>query len=272
MKKFLIALIILLALGGTAFFFGWVQMKVPPGSFGVVRSKTHGVLTESLKDGQFTWLWYALIPTNVEVMVFDARPLNQNLNLSGVLPSGETYQRFAGLTEGFDYEIKGVLSFTIDGDALPGLVQSENINDQAALDAYEQRIAGDIASLVVQKLTNAAGTPDTLEAIMESAQAGAIVQEVSAAYPALKNLSLSLQSVHFPDFALYRQSKSLYEAYLDFQKQSMQTALAAEAEQRVNAQARFDELAQYGELLEKYPVLLEYLKLEENTGNVTLSN
>jgi len=43
MKKFLAGLIVLVVLGGVVFFFGWVQLAVPPGSYGVLRSKTHGV-------------------------------------------------------------------------------------------------------------------------------------------------------------------------------------------------------------------------------------
>jgi hypothetical protein len=38
---------------------------------------------------------------------------------------------------------------------------------------------------------------------------------------------------------------------------------------RLSSQLRFDELAKYGELLTKYPILLQYLSIENNQPGIT---
>ena len=74
MKKFLITFFILLILAGVFFFLVWVQFSVPVGSYGVIASKTHGVDPQLVKSGEFRWVWYKLIPTNVKIAVFSPEP------------------------------------------------------------------------------------------------------------------------------------------------------------------------------------------------------
>ena len=101
MKKFLVTLLILLILAGTVFFLGWSQMSVPVGYYGVINSKTHGVNPELVRSGEFRWIWYKLIPTNVNIAVFRLDPVNFTMNFSSSLPSGDTYASFAGIEADF---------------------------------------------------------------------------------------------------------------------------------------------------------------------------
>jgi hypothetical protein len=56
----------------------------------------------------------------------------------------------------------------------------------------------------------------------------------------------------------------LYEEFLEKQREYVAEAMGRKAESRIENQIRFDELERYGELLSKYPPLLQYLELEKS--------
>jgi hypothetical protein len=51
-------------------------------------------------------------------------------------------------------------------------------------------------------------------------------------------------------------------AFMTRQGELLKTDISASAERHLSARLRSDELEKYGELLTKYPVLLQYLALE----------
>ncbi|MCL2234031.1 MAG: hypothetical protein FWB99_13265, partial [Treponema sp.] len=127
MKKFLLFLLFLTGIGGAGFFFGWAQLTVPPGSYGVLRSKTHGLDTQVIREGEFRWLWYKLIPTNVTVSTYTLGPVTRSIRSSGSLASGQVYAALAGVDADFSWEISGEISFSIRPEALPELTLRENL-------------------------------------------------------------------------------------------------------------------------------------------------
>ncbi|MDR2178508.1 MAG: hypothetical protein LBP20_10790, partial [Treponema sp.] len=102
MKKFFCFLLIIIA-AGTVFFLGWAQLTVPPGSYGVMRSKTHGVDPRLIREGEFRWVWYKLIPTNVGITIFTPRHVERSICLAGTLPLGDAYGSMVGLDTDFSY-------------------------------------------------------------------------------------------------------------------------------------------------------------------------
>jgi hypothetical protein len=264
MRKFLGVLFFLLILGGAGFFFGWAQLPVPPGSYGVVRSKTHGTDPRIIREGEFRWIWYKLIPTNVTALIFTPRTVNRSIQIEGTLPSGAIYADFAGLDADFSYEITGSLSFRVKAEALPDLVLRGDIADQEDLEGFEQRLADEICTLLSQlpgRYPEAAGGAEApgVRDILRRFEG-----EIAAAYPFIENVVCGIRDFRAPDTALYRSVRSLYEAYLNRQWAALEAAATAGAEQRILSRIRFDELEKYGELLTKYPVLLQYLSMEKN--------
>jgi len=81
-------------------------------------------------------------------------------------------------------------------------------------------------------------------------------------FPYLSNFTLKIKSAKFPDFLLYRQTKGLFETYIAAQKAYTTGDIRERAKNRIDSMLRFDELELYGALLTKYPILLEYLSLE----------
>jgi hypothetical protein len=265
MKKLFGLLIVVIILAGAAFFFGWAQLPAPPGSYGVLRSKTHGMDPAVIREGEFRWIWYKLIPTNATTLIFTPNWVSVPISVNGVLPLAETYAQKTGIAADFSYHIEADLSFSVKPDALPSLALTRGVTDQAALEDYEKSLARDIDQFARERLEAHAlrewiseepAPPGDLRAASAWLEG-----EIGNAFPDVENLSYGIRSARMPDFALYATARSLYGEYLERQKELLGTAIADQAERSVNALFRFDELEKYGELLTKYPVLLQYLEL-----------
>ena len=262
MKKFLLTIIILIALGGVGFFFGWAQFLVPPGAYGVINSKTHGVDHELVQSGEFRWLWYKLIPTNVKISVFRLEPVKFSIDFSSSLPSGDIYADFAGLKENFSWDINAEISFSLDPDMLIKVTSEQYITDQKGLNDYLQGIAQNISIMLLRTLSSADMDSARLERLLSGNQDDQIEREIAAVYPEIHRFLFIIQSANFPDFILYRQVRSLYENFLSEQREYVTSSFGRKAETHIESRIRFDELERYGELLTKYPVLMQYLTLE----------
>ncbi|MDR2144764.1 MAG: hypothetical protein LBP29_10390 [Treponema sp.] len=262
MKKVL-TILILLGIAVAVFFLGWAQLDVPPGSYGVIRSKTHGTDPNVVQSGEFRWIWYKLIPGNTVVQVYTLPDFGAPIELKGRGPSGEVDSAKAGRRSDFSYELKGAFSCSLRPEALPGLVERRNMASQEDLNAYAAKLSPEIASHIRQKLWAYAEDERFLERIRTSGSAPELGQELEAAFSETENLAIRLEIVNFPDFALYREARALYEDYTASQRRVLSSGLSRAAEETISVKRRFDELTLYGELLTKYPILLNYLALEK---------
>jgi hypothetical protein len=260
MKKF--AILVILIAAGACFFLGWVQFQVPQGSFGVIRSKTHGIDPAVVQEGQFRWVWYKLIPTNVQILIFKTPEISLPLTISGQLPSGDVYASLAGLRTDFSYELNGSVSASIRADALPSLVERKNLTSQADLDAYGRDLSTQIGAYINQRFWSYGGNEAALTQASQTGALPGLEDELLSRFPELENLHCSVKVLRFPDFVLYGQVRELYEMYLSSQRRNLEDGLSQRAARNIDSQFRFDELSRYGELLTKYPALINYLALE----------
>jgi len=269
MKKFFFVLLLLLILCGTVFILGWAQLTVPPGSYGVMRTKTHGLETQVIRDGEFRWFWYKAIPTNAIVSVYTINPVKRSIKSSGVLSSGNVYATLAGLNADFSWEISGEISFTLKPECLPQFTAKENINDDEGLKKAEENLAAKVETLVLLRLRNYMDNTngEEIDAIDFAASHPEISGEIESLIPEVENLSCTIQFIRIPDYALYQSLFSLYQEYLARQNAVLSLGVANEAERRIILRTRMDELTQYGELLTKYPILIQYLSLEKDIQN-----
>ena len=268
MKK--IVFIFILILGGTIFFLGWAQLTVPPGSYGVMRSKTHGLENEVIRDGEFKWFWYKAIPTNAKVSVFSVNPVKRSIRSSGHLSSGSVYASLAGLDADFSWEISGEISFNLKPDYLPQICARENVNDNEGLKKIEDSLAGRVENLILERIKSHADSGqggEWLDSISFAASLPELTGEIQALVPEIENLGCTIQVLHLPDYDLYRSVRGLYQEYLTRQSEVLSRDITRGAERRINSRTRLEELAQYGELLTRYPILLEYIAMENGAQN-----
>ncbi|MFP3088959.1 hypothetical protein LQZ21_01385 [Treponema sp. TIM-1] len=264
MKKLLIVLFFIIILGAGAFFLGWAQLTVPPGTYGVMRSKTHGVDSELIQEGKFRWVWYKLIPTNVVISNYSLKQINVSIQFEGTLPSASTYTSLSGLTADFSYQLSGSLSCTLKPDALPSLIAAKNITDEDDLRAYENSVAEELKNFVIQRLSSYAKEEEKVEELLGFESTDRLKKDIAEAFPDLDNLSCSIYAVHLPDITLYRSIQALSKDYLERQRYLLQPEINVLADKHLDSLLRFDELTRYGELLTKYPVLLQYLAIEND--------
>jgi len=257
MKKFFITLLILIILGGTGFFFGWTQFAVPPGAYGVMSSKTHGIDPQLIKPGEFRWVWYRLIPTNTTISVFRIEPVHRDISIHSTLPSGNVYSIFAGNQVNFDWNFYGSFAFTLKSENLVSLSSDRKINSQGELNEYQQILADEIESFIILCL-NSPGDANELEELL-AGSSETLERQVLGRFPILESFSCIIKNANFPDFILYRQVRGLYEEFVSAQREITASTLIKRAESRIDSMFRLGELERYGELLSKYPILLEYL-------------
>jgi len=264
MKKFFITLIILIIIAGTVFMFGWAQFSVPPGKYGVIYSKTHGLDQKPIQSGEFRWIWYKLIPTNVRISVFNLENNHYPIDFNSSLPSGETYAAFIGLKNAdFSWNLKGELNFKLDPQMLISVVSQNNLVSQADLDAYLQSVEQNIENLLLRLLSSHGTDSVRLEQLMSGNPDAELDREIKGNFPEICDFSISIKSANYPDFVLYRQLRLIYEGYLSSQREYAVSSFGKRAENHMETQIRFEELERYGDLLTKYPILLEYLSMEK---------
>jgi hypothetical protein len=263
MKKFLTTLLVLILIAGAGLFFGWAQLGIPPDGYGVIRSKTHGLYPRLVQPGEFLWVWYKLIPTNTETTVFRLNSVNHEFTAESTLPSGKIYSTFAGIEDNFSWKINAAISFSISPDAIIPLFTANTVSSQEDLTRYEKDIAGQIEGFIL-RCVEQEDNFGQVETLLKDGENPWFENEILRQFPFLKNFSLKVKSAKFPDFALYRQAKGLFDDYMVVQKEYASGDIRERARKRIDAMFRFDELEIYGSLLSKYPILLEYLALENN--------
>ena len=256
MKKFLAVFFILVILAALGLFFGWAQQGIPPDAYGLIRSKTHGLDTQLVVPGEFRWVWYKLIPTNATTVVFRLNPVNRDFSARDTLPSGRIYAAFTGIEGDFSWEIRAAFSFSLRPEALIPLVTGQNIGSQEELAYYERELAAEIETFILRRM-------DTLEELLKDGESPELERAVEEQFPYIERFSLRVKSAQFPNYDLYRQARGLYEQYFALQRDIMYGELREKAKNRIESYHRFEELEQYGALLTKYPILLDYLALEK---------
>jgi len=267
MKKFLAALFALAAIAGAGLFFGWAQRSVPPDSYGVLRSRSHGTRADPIVPGEFVWAWQRLIPTNAQVSAFRLAPIRASFSERGELPSGRLYAAFLGTHLGipadFSWEISGSMSFRLRREALVPLVAEWNIGSQEELDLRLREIAEEVSGFAVRWIGQSAEFAREADALLGSVGAAPeLAAEVERRFPDIEGFSLAASSLRLPDFALYEQARAAHGEFAALRGEHIARRLPALAADRLDFFTRHEELELQGELLTRFPILLEYLALE----------
>ncbi|MDR0527098.1 MAG: hypothetical protein LBG79_04710 [Spirochaetaceae bacterium] len=269
-KKLRAFIFIILVAGVMVFFRGWLQLSVPEGSFGIMRSRTHGLYEKVICGGGFDWAWYRIIPWNTSLKTFVLEPSTFNLNLSGKLPFADTLGAFTGISGDYLWRLSGSVLFSIRPEALPGLVSRNAITSQEALEQWLDRVKTGVNSYAAQRLSfyfESAGLEQEKDfaAISKDGTSNRLKQDIFTAYPYFEQIECRITIEKLPDFNQWRASMAVWETYLETQRSVLQGEATTQAARKIASQFRFDELTRYGELLTKYPVLLKYLEIEKKS-------
>ena len=228
MKTFgrILAVLILFAAGGFVFYLGWIQFRIAPDSCGVLVSKTSGIQEKPVEPGNFAWRWEPVLPTNAELRIFSLSPYAVSKNVCGQLPSASFYslqlKNTPDFSYSFDFDI--VLRYTPEGIVSGAQTDS----DFSTLSARVM----DFSSILAD----------------------------SASSNEIEILDFKLKSVSLPDMKLYAFAKKAFADYSSQVNQALAAQAAKDAAEIANDNRNIQRLEKMGELLKKYPELVEIIK------------
>lgn len=206
MKNFFISLFILIIFSSFVFFFGWTQYRVKPGEFGVVISKTNGIDETPIQNGEFSWYWQFLLPTNAILKTFSVQPIFVTKQIKGTLPSGEFYASF-NQKETFNYSFEFSMSLTVSEQNVITLLKENKISTQNDLSQYISNCADTIAQLAASFYLKK--IQDNPNFRLESVKRDELLREIKfyEDCPLIELMNFSLVSSKVPDFELYDKLK-----------------------------------------------------------------
>lgn len=272
MKKFIAWMLVLIALAGIVFAAGWIQFRIPAGQYGVYVTKTRGWHPEVIVPGRFAWTWEALIPSNLKLFRFNLEPRTETVTLSGALPSSDVYAGFALGNPDFSYDISYDIVASIRPESLPGTAESRKIETQEALDAWMIEAVRTVGEVLRGQLLARSSDSDWISAILRAdpIASSELTAQLGAAVPELEIRSMSLRSVRVPDLDLYKAVKNKYLGFLESTENSLSRTLEREAQARAQTELRLESLERYGQLITKYPKLIDFLAVENRTDSSLL--
>jgi hypothetical protein len=269
-----LSILFLLAFAIAMFCAGWVQFSVPAGKYGVLVSKTGGIDPDPIIPGKFRWQWERLLPTNARVVPFDLSPVTVTVSATGTLPSGELYSKMLEGDPDFSWSVTVVLSGRVEAGKLPALVRDMTITAQGGLDDWTKarlnslgtdainRVIADLASESaatgapvnpVVPVGNPAAFADALRASLSIASAGQI--EILECAPTVRKI---------PDMSLYSLAGSTYADYQSARRDLFAKTAAKEADSAVSEYLQIERFGRWGELLTKYPILIDFLAVAKD--------
>lgn len=259
MRKFIVSLFILIIAGGVAFYFGWIQFQLPTDSYGVIFTKTNGFEATVVRPGTFVWRWQRLLPTNLKLYTFKLVPQQVNVSAEGALPSGTLYAQYLDGNPDFSYKIKLSLSYLLNPDSLPRLMENDSVTPKTIDSWYADFSKQCIAS--AQDFIMAPASADLVTGGFSALQK-ALQKHLQESYPQVRFTSVTPETVQLPDISLYLKAKQQYLAVADAELQVRQQAAVTKTNLDQLASQRIDMLRRFGELFNQYPVLLKFLDLD----------
>jgi hypothetical protein len=273
MKKALVLIVLLLCAGVAALVVGWVQFALPQGQYGVMDTKTSGLIPTVFEAGNFNWRWERLIPTNSKLAFFSSDVFTDTTTITGTLPSASTYSSLLESKPDFAYSFTVTTSVRIKPEALVSLMEKSGVRTQDALDAALRQKTADIARATVEFLLSQPQS-NPLQTIHITLDTDAIRRAISAdaSFADITLESVTLSDSKMPDIELYEFAKQSYTTYRAEINAAIRTAAESQALTMVKNNAALERLEKVAELLESHPTLAEIIVKNGDLGGALLSS
>lgn len=270
MKKTLIVSFILLMIAMVVFYFGWTQFRMDPDMYGVVHSRTGGYHERPIESGRFSWTPAALIPKNVTIYQLPATPKTVHTTYQGQLPSGTLYGMTLMGTPDFSVSFALEVTYRIRQSAVVTLVRDRGLRIED-LGGWYMAVERDITEKLADTLLREAATTSHemssntyelfIQRIVDQFQIG-----WNGSSSSVEIIAMDINALVLPDLELYQTGRSAYRGLTAVKTASLEQELLGNATIRAEYETRLDLLERYGELLSRYPALIEYLKVDPDLG------
>lgn len=209
-REVIVSIAILIIFAAIIFFTGWTQFRIKANHFGILTSKTSGMSENPVEYGEFAWNWEYLLPTNVDLKIFQHTPYNIEIVKRGILPSSDVYRNSFSQKLDFSYSMTWNIELNVSQNNIIKLLKSNRIKNQEdltewisrALDHFTEKLT---ALILVEKESNPNMKPELL-----SSQELLRMAKIEADYPELEFLSVSISKTDLPDFSMYNKIRNEY--------------------------------------------------------------
>lgn len=254
--KIAITLLTILALAAAAFFVGWVELALPPGTYGVAFTKSGGWDEEAIAPGGVTWRWERLIPTNMTLHLFDLAPREVQRRVAALLPSAEVYAAEIGIDpEALSYDLGVTVRLQLRAEHLAPLAAGAELRPDTLTAWFDQAAAAaaDAAAdaLLSQESAAVVVNPRSLEE--------GVLRRLAARFPELEIIDVELVPYSVPDPDIYRHAKAAFDERVDTQQRARLAVVADLAFVREQAAQHAELLAMLGSTLAEFPELVDLL-------------
>lgn len=267
MKKFLFFLILLIITAGVVGWFGWV--RIPENSSGVFFSQLTGYDEKLLETGKFHWKWQKLIPKTTKLYIINTAPHTVEFLIIGTLPSSKVYSEIMPGNPDFSYNASITAVYTIDEASIIESIKSNAAEQDApsitADSFYTQTdieleiiLANHINSVIAKNLVSYTGKEEFEKMLFNQE---VLKNTVSSEMPKINLSSIKAGSRAIPDINLYKAAISVYDEIASDRKKQVLESEINSASIQAELDKKLEALEKYGELLTKYPILIEYLKI-----------
>ena len=265
-KHIFLNIVIILILALAVFFIGWMQFLVKPGYIGVFQSKTSGFCEKPVKNGEFSWKWERLLPTNSTLTSYSLKTYQNRHKISGSLPSSEIYINHISQKADFSYSYEMNISLLPDKNFIFGLAKKGIIKNQEDLD----RVMNEKSLLACQKivdyiLRSRGETYFSELSTLSSEDLAEICLENTRDFNGIEISGIEFITSRTPDMYLYNLAKKSFTDYQSEVNRIMKEKASEKADDVIEQDKTIEQLEKFGQLLQKYPQLQELSK----SGDIT---
>lgn len=259
-KKGIVSFIFILLCAAAIFVIGWVQLYVPVESYGVLVSKTNGVDPQVIRQGEITWKWQRLLPTNTVIHIFEAKNEKNFVTISGKLPSADIYSALIEGRPDFSYSLTFEIESSVKPELLPSLVKERGITGNDDLSALLSKAADDAAGKAAQYLLDSLTTETEGYVSLINDEKG-MLEAVTAASTSSDAVVSGIKVTYskLPDLQLYNVAKTVYTAYLEGVKDALLETTGSQIGLASDDFLLIERFGKLGKVLTEYPVLIDYL-------------
>lgn len=262
-KIFTFFFIIFVLAGGAAavFFIGWVHPPLNGNQYAVIFSKTGGYRKTPLRADEFLWMPERLLPTNTTVLVYSVESKTCSVDVTGKLPSGEIYSLMIEGTPSFDFRFSCRLTCRINPDRLIALAEEGILPDQTGtlLSEFEK----DFQPMIIDMIQKKSSDPEFVSLIASdfSKLQNVLTEEIESRNPNIDVTKMIINAISLPDIRLYEEARNLYFRTIQNVPPERLQRLQKEVTDGTAQLMKYQSLEELARLLEKYPILMEYAKI-----------
>lgn len=266
MNKTRFFLLVLLLIAIALFFIGAVSLRVRPNTYGVMHSRIGGYSSSILESGTFRWSALSLVPYTFSIIEVPSSTRTIDISFSSTLPDSQKYRIATFADADFSFSCDLEIGYGLRRERLVEQVERYGITSESSFvwfASFESKVREAATYLIDDYFAQAHAS----SSIDDASELAAILSDylkgaLESYFPELSFTDLRLIFTDSADLGLYREAKALYEFMQDKKREAMQQMLENYGPEAAEQALYFERLQSLGMLLETYPNLLDYLRLE----------